>query len=126
MKVLVIYYSHGGHTRQLANAISKAIGADVLELEMKKDIKHRQGFSKYLWGGKKVLFEKDPELLSFDKNPDDYDFLFIGTPTWVGQYNPIFKTFFKENTIKRMIGSVIFALSYKNTILNRIVYNIMR
>ena len=46
-----------------------------------------------------VFLRKKPELLPLEKNPAEYDVLFIGTPIWAGNYNPAFRTFFSTKTL---------------------------
>ncbi len=96
MKPLIIFYSFEGNTKLIAEKISQTIGAEVLELKPKKEIKTK-GFMKYFWGGKQVLTKVKPELLPFDVNFDDYDFLFIGTPVWAGSYAPALNSFFADH-----------------------------
>ncbi len=95
MKILVIYYSFEGNTKFIAESIAKAVGADILELKPKKEMK-THNFMKYFWGGKKIVMKEKPILLPFDKNPQDYDILFIGTPVWVWTYAPPLYTFFES------------------------------
>lgn len=35
-----------------------------------------------------------PEIESLNKNPIEYDFLFIGTPVWAGSFAPVLRTLF--------------------------------
>lgn len=97
MIILVIYYSYEGNTRFIADTIAKSIGADLLELKPKKGIQSR-GFMKYVWGGKQAVFGEKPELETLNKNPSEYDVIFIGTPVWAFTYAPAFRTFF--DTVK--------------------------
>lgn len=93
MKTLVVYYSFEGNTRFIACAIAEAIGADLLELKPKKEI-GTHGFMKYVWGGRQVVLKRKPALLPLDRQPQDYDLLFIGTPVWAYSYSPPVHTFF--------------------------------
>lgn len=96
-KTLIIFYSFEGNTRFVSDAIAQEIKADILELKVRDDIKTK-GFMKYFWGGKQV-FQKDlPALLPLDKDPDDYELIFIGAPVWAFTYPPALRTFF--NTVK--------------------------
>ncbi len=99
MKILIVYYSLEGSTRLIAEAIAEKIGADVLELKLKKEFKHK-GFTKYFWGGKQVFMKEKPELLLLEKNPKDYDLIIIGTPVWAFTYTPALNTFFSENRLE--------------------------
>ncbi|OPJ61942.1 flavodoxin family protein [Clostridium oryzae] len=99
MNSLVIYYSLEGNTKYISECIANAVNGDILELKPKKDISPN-GFARYFWGGKQVLFKEKPELNNIDKNPLDYDFIFIGSPVWAATYAPVFNSFFKQVTIK--------------------------
>lgn len=93
LKKLVVYYSFEGNTRFIAESIAQETGADILELKPKKDLESK-GFMKYVWGGRQVVLKEKPELIEFDKNPEDYDMIFIGTPVWAFTYTPALNTFF--------------------------------
>jgi len=99
MKKLVIFYSFEGNTRHIAENIAEAVGADLLELKPKKDVSS-SGFMKFFWGGRQVVLGKKPELNEFDKNPEDYDVIFIGTPVWAFTYAPALRSFFSKICIK--------------------------
>ena len=93
--MLVIYYSFEGNTRFIAEQIAKVVNGDLLEL--KPQYKNAPtNFLKYVWGGKQVLMKQKPPLLPFDYNPQDYDFIFIGTPVWAFTYAPALATFFSS------------------------------
>lgn len=98
VKKLVIYYSLDGNTAFIAKTIAEATGADVLELKLKKPFKAK-GPLKFFLAGMQVFLKKKPELLPLEKNPAEYDVLFIGTPIWAGNYNPAFRTFFSTKTL---------------------------
>jgi flavodoxin len=99
VKKLVIYYSLDGNTAFIAKTIAEATGADVLELKLKKPFKAK-GPLKFFLAGMQVFLGKKPELLPLEKNPAEYDVVFIGTPIWAGNYNPAFRTFFSTKTLK--------------------------
>lgn len=96
MRKLVIFYSYEGNTRLLAKAIAEAVGAGLLELKPKKDIKSKS-WMKYFWGGRQVVMKSKPELSPFDENPMDYNLLFIGTPVWAFTYAPALRSFFTKH-----------------------------
>ncbi|MDS0527486.1 flavodoxin [Clostridium sp. SHJSY1] len=99
MKSLIIYYSLEGNTKFIAENIAKEINSDILELKVKKEYP-KNGFKKFFWGGKDVLFNKKPELFELDVDLNKYDYLFIGTPIWAGTYAPPFNTFISEYNIE--------------------------
>jgi len=92
---LVIYYSFEGSTKFIAETIAQGISADILELKPEKELKSH-GFSKYIWGGRQVVMKTKPKLLSYDKNPNDYNLIFIGTPVWAFTFAPPLRTFFSQ------------------------------
>ena len=98
MKNLVIFYSLEGNTKFIAEKIAKKINGDILELNTKKQYPNK-GFKKYFWGGRSVIFHQKPELIPYDKNIDEYDNIFIGTPIWVWTYAPPYNTFLEESII---------------------------
>jgi len=98
-KPLVIYYSYEGNTKYIAESIKQATKADLLELIPTKEMSSK-GFMKYMWGGKNVILKKKPTLEPYDKKPDDYDMIFIGTPVWVQTYAPPLRTFFSTISLK--------------------------
>ena len=93
MKKLVIYYSLDGNTRFISKVIAGSIGADILELKPQADV-NSKSFMKYFWGGRQVMTKQKPALFAYDKRPEDYDVLFIGTPVWAWTYAPSLSTFF--------------------------------
>ncbi len=99
MKKLVIYYSLEGNTKLMAESIAAQTQADILKIETVKEVPAK-GFRKYFWGVKGVLMKQSPALKPLNKDPQDYDLLFIGTPVWASSYAPPLKTFMKTNPVK--------------------------
>lgn len=98
MKKIVIFYSFEGNTKLMAENIAKTIDADLLELKQKKEIKSK-GFMKYIRAGKAAMMKTKPELLPFDKDIQEYDVFFIGTPVWAWTYTPALNTFFASYSL---------------------------
>ncbi len=98
MKSIVIYYSLEGNTNHVAKMIAEKIGSDIIKLEPKKEIP-KNGFGKFFWGGKSVMFHEKPKLLNQNLNLDDYDTIIIGTPVWAGSFTPPINTFLTKNTL---------------------------
>ena len=92
MKTLIAFYSLTGNVKKIACAIAQATGGETLEIKTKKEIPSK-GFGKYFWGGKQVMNKEKPELLPLDKNPNDYDLIFIGTPVWAANFVPAIRSF---------------------------------
>jgi flavodoxin len=87
MKTLVVYYSLEGNTKRIAELIHQKYQGDLLELIPEKG-NPKEGFGKYFWGGKSVIFKESPKLISALPDPKDYDLIFIGSPLWAGSYAP--------------------------------------
>ncbi|TFG21883.1 MAG: flavodoxin [Promethearchaeota archaeon] len=86
-KILVIYYSLTGNTKLIAETIQNAIGADIQEIKPVKELDPESG-TRFMWGGMQATMKKKPKLEAFDKDPSDYDLIFIGTPVWAWQASP--------------------------------------
>lgn len=99
MKAIVVYYSYEGSTKAIAEAIAKALDADILALHPVNE-KKTQGFSKYIWGGSQVMMKKTPLLKDFETNFDAYDLVLVGSPTWAGTYTPPIKSLFENHHLK--------------------------
>ncbi len=113
LKKLVVFYSFEGNTKFLAKTIAKEINADILELKPKKEIKTK-GFFKYPIGGAQVVFGIKPKLQPIEINPDDYDIIFLGTPTWSLSYTPTMRSFLSKYKLKnKKIGLFCSRMSRK-------------
>ena len=99
MKKLVIFYSLDGNTKFISENIAEEIGADILELKPVKEIR-RNNFMKLFSGGKQAMMKATPELQPIDKDPTEYDLIFIGTPVWAWTFAPALRTFFKDHKIE--------------------------
>ncbi|OLS12871.1 MAG: flavodoxin [Promethearchaeota archaeon CR_4] len=95
VKILVCYYSFEGNTHFIAEHIARAVNGELLRLVPVKDL-HSKGGAKYFWGGKQVTFRQKPALTPYDKNPADYDVLFVGTPVWFYTFTPALRSFFSQ------------------------------
>jgi flavodoxin len=91
-KILIVYYSHTGNTRELANQIHKMVSGDIIELQpvepYPKDyeaVKER-ALQELKSGSKPALKTKVKEIGS-------YDVIFVGTPIWWGTISAPVKTF---------------------------------
>jgi len=81
-KILVVFYSRTGHTRQVAEAIAAALDA---ELEAIEDVRSRRGIIGWLRSGREAWREQPAEIQPVGKDPSDYDLVVLGTPVWAGR-----------------------------------------
>jgi len=78
-KILVVYYSRTGHTRQVAAEVAAALGADLEEIQ---DPTPRSGFFGYLRSGREAYFRRLAPIAAAGRDPSRYDLVVIGTPIW--------------------------------------------
>jgi len=97
-KILVVYYSRTGHTKKIAEEISKNLNADIDEII---DKKKRKGFIRFLSAGREALRGNLTEI-EFNKKTEDYDLVVIGTPTWAGTIPPAIRTYLSKNKPKNI------------------------
>lgn len=100
MRIAVIYHSFEGNTKHIAETIASVSGAELIPLLPERESIRSHGFSKYIWGGRQVIFKECPKIVPLEKDPADYDMLFIGTPIWVGTYTPVMRTFLGTQKIE--------------------------
>jgi hypothetical protein len=46
------------------------------------------------------MTKKKPALRPLEKDPRDYDLLFIGTPVWAGHFTPPLRSFFAQTDLQ--------------------------
>ena len=98
-KKLVVYYSKTGNTKIVAETIAKKAKADIEELKWEKEIESK-GFMRYFRGGYNSKLKRKVKIQALEKNLDDYDTIFIGTPIWAGNMNPAIRTFLKNHQLQ--------------------------
>lgn len=89
MKILVAYYSRTGTTKVVAERIAREIGADVDEIV---DLEERLGPVNYMRAARAAKGLKTTEI-RYEKNPEDYDVILIGTPIWWSNLPPAPRTY---------------------------------
>ncbi len=98
MKAIIVYYSLEGNTEYVADTIAENLRVPTLRLVPVKDYPTGNS-SKYIWGGKSVVFGEKPKLIPYQFDAKDYDTIIIGTPIWASSFTPPIKTFLKENDL---------------------------
>jgi len=80
-KILITYFSWGGNTEGVAEAIDKQIDADVIELEL--ETPYSSNYNTVLDQAQKDMNSNArPKLKTKINNLDDYDVIMIGYPNW--------------------------------------------
>ena len=97
-RVLIVYFSHSGNTRELANQIHRNVGGDLFEIVTVQP--YPREYKEVLAVAKR---ERDsqfrPKLSKRVKNLDDYDLVFLGYPNWYGTLPMALMTFLEENDL---------------------------
>jgi len=99
LRKLVLFYSHTGGTRYIAQAIANAAGADLVEI---KTLKPLSTFKPWLIlsGGFQAVSGRKPKIQPLPKKPETYDLIFIGTPIWASRFAPALRTWLAEAGLK--------------------------
>lgn len=91
-KILVVYFSHSGNTRVMAEQIKKATGGDIFEIQPVKD--YPKDYQSVVDQAKKEITSNyKPELKTKVKNIESYDVIFVGSPNWWSTIAPPVATF---------------------------------
>jgi flavodoxin len=94
-KILTVYFSHSGNTREITNQIHKLAGGDIFELQTVQTYP-----ANYNAVVKQARKEQDtnyrPQLKSKIKNIESYDIIFVGYPNWWGTMPMALFTFLSE------------------------------
>ncbi len=97
MRVLVVYYSRTGHTKQVAGEIVKALQCDSEEI---LDTVNRRGPIGFLLSGRSAGSGGLTKLKPIQKDPAGYDLVVIGTPIWARHVSTPVRTYLAENKDK--------------------------
>jgi flavodoxin len=101
-KTLVVYFSGGGHTKNVANYIAKATNGDIMELKPVQE--YTEADMDYTNNDSRTSHERDdaslrdiPLVKDKADNWEGYDTVFIGYPIWWGIAAWPVDTFIKHN-----------------------------
>ncbi len=83
-KRLVIYYSLDGNTREAAEKLAAALGADLDAILAEQELP-RGKMAKILIGGKQAVFGERPPIAPPQAELSAYEEIILGTPIWAGR-----------------------------------------
>lgn len=89
MKILIACYSRTGTTKAVAEHLAQQLGADLDEIV---DLQERLGPVNYMRAARAAKGLKTTEI-QYEKNPEDYDIIVIGTPIWWNNLPPAPRTY---------------------------------
>lgn len=99
VKILVVYYSHSGNTRTIANYIHEAAGGDIVKIETVNP--YPDNYDEHLAQARKEVAENYlPPLKTTVENIADYDVVFVGYPIWVETAAPPIASFLASHDLK--------------------------
>ena len=95
-KILCVYYSRTGKTRDSMAAIAQALNAELVEIT---DGVKRRGLIGFFRSGMDAVRKSTRFLEPYEtKYPiEDYDLVIVGTPVWAGRCSSIAREFLKKN-----------------------------
>lgn len=93
-RVLIEFYSMGGHTRQLAEEIQDATHAEMEEIAEPHPRHGVPGMLRALWD---ASLHRKTAILPTRHNPEEYDLLVLGGPVWAGRMAAPVRTFAEQN-----------------------------
>lgn len=101
MKILIVYYSKTGKTKEIALVLAHEL-ADGNEVKLRR-IKMKDEKSllaTYLLDTKKAIRREKPEIEVIDLNHKEYDFILLGTPVWSGKPAPAINTYLDKSDFR--------------------------
>jgi flavodoxin len=88
-KNLVVFYSHGGKTKMVANYIANSLKCDIIEIGLPQSRLGFIGFLKLIMDGIK---KRCPSIIILETNWNAYEQIIIGSPIWGGTFaSPIYE-----------------------------------
>jgi len=97
MRALLVYYSRTGHTKKIAEEISKELQCDTDEII---DTVNRSGPGGFLTCGRQATKKELTKIEPAKKDPSQYDIVIIGTPVWALTMSSPVRTYIVENKDK--------------------------
>jgi len=98
MRVAIVYYSKTGRTRRVAEYIRDKLVNEGFEVQI-FEVKPVHDYSSFMLHlNPRVIYEtikgKIIEIIGVEKfSPDEFDFIFIGSPIWFGTITPPIRSF---------------------------------
>lgn len=94
-KILVVYFSHSGNTRVVAEQIAKITGGDLFEVQTVKPYP-REYNAVVNVAQKEQQTDVRPEMVTQILDMEVYDMVIVGYPNWWGTVPMVLFTFFEQ------------------------------
>ena len=95
-KILVVYFSHSGNTRTVAEQITRSTGADLFEIQP-QEAYPTDYHSVVDQAKKEINTNHRPALKNDVQDFDKYDIIFVGSPNWWSTIAPPVATFLERH-----------------------------
>lgn len=97
-KILIVYYSYSGKTREIAESIEKQTGGKRSQIYPRQP--YPADFECLLnQVREETQAKKFPSLLPITENADQYDVIFAGSPNWCGTIAPPLAAWLRKNNL---------------------------
>ena len=98
-KAVVVYFSHTGHTRKLAEKIAERTGADLVEI--RTDHIYPADYHQAVDQVMEELRQKfQPEIQVDISDWERYDTVFLGSPNWRSNMAPAVQAFIQSHSFQ--------------------------
>lgn len=91
MKTLIVFYTRGGTTRTVAEALQARLGKTAQLLEI-TDLTKRSGILGWILAGRDAIRRKPTIIEAADMDVKKYDLVVVGTPNWGSNLTPAVRT----------------------------------
>jgi flavodoxin len=91
----VVFFSLEGNVRLLAESVARATEGTLVELvpsEPRRDAE----LTEYVWGDTRIVCEARPQLDALQRDPGEFDLIFLGSPVWKGSVAPAVLSFLEQ------------------------------
>lgn len=85
MNRIILYYSDGGKTKVIAETLALSLRCDICQI---KDLKKRDGITSLFSSTIDAFRENKTEIYPPNLDLEEYDTVYIGTPTWANNPTP--------------------------------------
>jgi len=101
MKILIVYYSKTGKTKEIAHFIANEL-ADGNEVKLRRiRMKgERNLLATYLLDTKKAIRREKPEIEVLNYDHKEYDLILLGTPVWSAKPAPAINTYLGKSDFR--------------------------
>lgn len=89
-RILVVYFSMGGHTHKIAEELRVATGGDIEQIAEVHPRSGMRGMWRALWD---ASWHRRPRIHPVKHDPADYDLLVLGGPIWARRLAAPVRTF---------------------------------